>query len=29
MQKMTTNDYFGFLLHLPFHEYIGLVYDYN
>jgi hypothetical protein len=26
---MTTKDYFGFLLHLLFHDYRGLVYDYN
>ncbi len=27
--KMTTKDYFGFLLHLLFHNYRGLVYNYN
>jgi hypothetical protein len=27
--KRTTKDYFGFLLHLLFHDYSGLVYDYN
>jgi hypothetical protein len=26
---MTTKDYFGFLLHLLFHNYRGLVYNYN
>jgi hypothetical protein len=26
---MTTKDYFGFLLHLLFHDYNRLVYDYN
>jgi hypothetical protein len=25
--KRTTKDYFGFLLHLLFHDYSGLVYD--
>jgi hypothetical protein len=28
-RKMTTKDYFGLLLHLLFHDYNGLVYDYN
>jgi hypothetical protein len=28
-EKRTTKDYFGFLLHLLFHEYTRLVYDYN
>jgi hypothetical protein len=28
-KKRTTNDYLGFLLHLLFHDYNGLVYDYN
>jgi hypothetical protein len=28
-KKKTTKDYFGFLLHLLFHDYNGLVYDYN
>ncbi len=28
-EKKTTKDYFGFLLHLLFHNYNGLVYDYN
>ncbi len=28
-RKMTTKDYFGFLLHLLFHNYKGFVYDYN
>jgi hypothetical protein len=28
-EKKTTKDYFGFLLHLLFHDYSGLVYDYN
>ncbi len=27
--KMTTKYYFGFLLHLLFHDYNGLVYNYN
>jgi len=27
--KMIAKDYFGFLLHLLFHDYNGLVYDYN
>jgi hypothetical protein len=27
--KNTIKDYFGFLLHLLFHDYSGLVYDYN
>jgi len=26
-KKMTTTDYFGFLLHLLFHDYRGLIYD--
>jgi hypothetical protein len=26
---MTVKDYFGSLLHLLFHDYNGLVYDYN
>jgi hypothetical protein len=29
MKKKITKDYFGFLLHLLFHDYNGLVYDYN
>jgi hypothetical protein len=29
MEKMTTKDYFGFLLYLLFHDYSGLVHDYN
>jgi hypothetical protein len=29
MKKMIAKDYFGFLLHLLFHDYNGLVYDYN
>jgi hypothetical protein len=28
-EKKTTKDYFEFLLHLLFHDYSGLVYDYN
>ncbi len=28
-KKKTINDYFGFLLHLLFHDHNGLVYDYN
>jgi hypothetical protein len=28
-RKMTTKDYFQFLLHLLFHDYRGLIYDYN
>jgi hypothetical protein len=28
-KKMTTKNYFGFLLHLIFHDYRGLAYDYN
>jgi hypothetical protein len=28
-EKRITKDYFGFLLHLLFHDYRGLVYDYN
>jgi len=28
-EKRTTKDYFGFLLYLIFHDYSGLVYDYN
>jgi hypothetical protein len=28
-EKTTTKDYFEFLLHLLFHDYSGLVYDYN
>jgi hypothetical protein len=27
--QMITKDYFGFLLHLLFHNYRGLVYDYT
>jgi hypothetical protein len=27
--KRIAKDYFGFLLHLLFHDYSGLVYDYN
>ncbi len=27
--KGIVKDYFGFLLHLLFHDYSGLVYDYN
>jgi hypothetical protein len=27
--KMIAKDYFEFLLHLLFHDYNGLVYDYN
>jgi hypothetical protein len=27
--KMTPKDYFGFLLHLLFHDYSGLIYDYS
>jgi len=29
MKKKTTKNYFGFLLHLLFYDYSGLVYDYN
>jgi hypothetical protein len=29
MEKKTTKDCFGFLLHSLFHDYKGLVYDYN
>ncbi len=29
MTNKTTKDYFAFLLHLIFHDYNGLVYDYN
>ncbi len=28
-KKRTTKDYFGFLLHFLFHDYSGLVYNYN
>jgi hypothetical protein len=28
-KKMIAKDYFGFLLHFLFHDYEGLVYDYN
>ncbi len=28
-EKRTTKDYFGFLLHLLFHDYTKLLYDYN
>jgi hypothetical protein len=28
-KKRIAKDYFGFLLHLLFHDYIGLIYDYN
>jgi hypothetical protein len=28
-EKKTTKDYFRLLLHLLFHDYRGLVYDYN
>ncbi len=28
-RKRITKDYFGFLLHLLFHDYNELVYDYN
>jgi hypothetical protein len=28
-KKMTAKDYFGSLLHLLFHDYNGLAYDYN
>jgi hypothetical protein len=28
-EKRITKDYFGFLLHLLFYDYNGLVYDYN
>jgi hypothetical protein len=28
-RKRTTKDYFRFLLYLIFHDYDGLVYDYN
>ncbi len=28
-KKKTSKDHFGFLLHLLFHDYGGLVYDYN
>jgi hypothetical protein len=27
--KKAAKDYFGFLLHLLFHNYSGLIYDYN
>jgi len=27
-KKKTTEDYFGFLLHLLFHDYGGFLYDY-
>jgi hypothetical protein len=29
MNFFFTKDYFGFLLHLLFHDYNGLLYDYN
>jgi hypothetical protein len=28
-EKKTIKDYFGFLLHLLFYDYSGLVYDYS
>jgi hypothetical protein len=28
-EKKIIKDYFGFLLHLLFHDYSGLVYDYS
>jgi len=29
LKKKTAKDYFGFLLHLLFHDYSGLIYNYK